>query len=127
MAAHRWKIYDPETDTELTLPINPRETLGPPREKKIEGNTSTQGAPVIFEGRQPITYLRTTGALLKEAHHGFYEAWFNVPNAVLLTDHLGRKMWVYMTKFAVTFRNRTVHKWSATHETEFLFIRWDEP
>lgn len=123
--SHRWTIFDPETDETLTLPINPKETLGPPREKKIDGNRSTQGNPVIFEGRQPLAFMRTNGALLYQADHDFYDAWFDIPNEVLLTDHLDREMWVYLTKFATTFRNRTVHRWSATHETEALFLRWN--
>lgn len=124
MAGHRWTLWNPDTETTISLPINPREGALPAREKTVTVETSTMGSPVLFEGKSKPVAIRVNGFLQLEAHHEFMNAWYDLQVAVMITDDLGQRFWCYMTKFAPTRRNRVKFPWSATYEADLLFLRW---
>lgn len=120
----RWKLYDPVTDTELDFPINPREGGRPKRAKTLTGNTSTQGAPVRFEGREALPTANFAGDVISEHHDKFLNDWYDTHNKVRITNHLGQQWWAYLTELDIVPRNRTNNAWSASFTGVYEFYGW---
>lgn len=124
MPLQRWTLYDPETEETLTFPYNPVEGGYPKRAKKIASTTSTQGAHVIFEGREELPTVQFNGVILDDEHRLFLEAWFDLPYKVMVTDHLDRQFWAYLTELDITPRNRTNNPESATFTASYIHFGW---
>lgn len=120
----RWTLHDPETDETTTFPCNPREGGYPALEKKWSGNASTEGNPVIWQGRDTVPTVDFSGAIQSEEHLMFMTAWHQTERILVLTDHLGRVCRVWLTKFTYTPRNRHTNKWSGTYTATYVFFGW---
>lgn len=101
MTVVRWKFYDPNTLEQYTVPINPDSVTDPSRKKNIvEQPTVAQGgAMLLMEGRQAASVMEFSGAILTQAHHDAFNAWFDKDYPVKITDDLGVEQWVFITEY----------------------------
>lgn len=106
----RWTLHDPVADETWTMPINP-DAASP---------IGSKGRVLTFAGGGPGGDLRTrvmsgprvrdwswSGVIRTEAHYAELSRWAKKRNAITVTDHLGRTVTVYLTKFDPTDRRPT--------------------
>lgn len=120
----RWTLHDPLTDETITFPCNPREGGLPALEKKATATASTQGNPVVWQGRDVVPTVDFSGVIISEEHLTFMIAWYETERILVLTDHLGRVSRVWLTKFVPVPRNRHNNPWSATYTATYMFFGW---
>lgn len=118
MPAFRWILTSPFGS--ISFPMNPKEGALPAFDKNLTGQTSTNGAPVIFEGRQPPQIMNITGSILEQSHYTFFKNWHELQYMVTITDDLGNNFTGYLKSFKPKRKIRHSHPWAADYECEIM-------
>lgn len=110
----RWHFYDPALEyerpnlsadsmwhLEWTVPINPREMSSPFPEKSvtIRQTTALNGQVLLYEGSSPPANWTFSGAILDWEHYWRLQVWSSKGNRIVITDHFGRDIVCYLTRF----------------------------
>ncbi len=101
MTVVRWTLSDPVTSATYVFHINPA-SGGAPQYKKTTGHQSTTapgGNVLRWEGADEPQVLSIQGTILEEAHYQAMVTWWQKRYPVVLTDHIGRSMTIYITEF----------------------------
>lgn len=126
MPSFRWKFYDPDPDTEVEWILNPNAGGDFTREKNVDANASSQGAPIMFEGRQKPVQMTMSGVILEEAQYDFFNTWFDLDHSVRVTNDLGQVFWAYCIKFTPKRERRRSHQWAMTYDLTVLITQWGD-
>lgn len=99
MPAHRWDIFDPDTNTTVTFPINPSSGGIPPVRNSFTKHKTTAGVGIVFQGNGELDSMEWEGALLSEDHVDFWYDLAENTRPVRLTDDLGKQVWILIETF----------------------------
>jgi hypothetical protein len=108
----RWVFHDPVTNETWTVPINPNEmgTLFPEKNIMVQVTSAVDGQALLFEGQSSPVSWEFSGVILTVAHHQELLRWSRKRNRIRITDHYGRVIECYLTKFAPVPK-RSQRKW----------------
>lgn len=109
MSTVRWIFHDPVASTSWTVPINPDSLSAPLKSRKVRfGNGFRRDTRVRTFVVPPDPKVFTFGGVIRtQAHYEGLEAWAKKPNAIEITDHMGRTWRVAPTAFEPTDRRPT--------------------
>lgn len=123
----RWKLTDPSTGDEWTMPINPDAMTSP---------SGTRNLTTGFGIRAPLTMARTfeqaptiarwqwEGVIRSEAHYEAYVEWAKKPGLVRVLDHLDRTWEVILESFEPDERRPSGRTdWRFRYTVKCLIIR----
>jgi hypothetical protein len=116
----RWTLSDPATGEFYTFDINPNAGGSLPLQKNITyyATTADDSVTVFYEGADQPQQVQVSGTLLSETQYNAMVYWYSKRRQVLLTDDLGRQMWVYFTQWTPTrkwsYQNPWRHDWTAS-------------
>lgn len=105
----RWKFRDTVTGEVYTVPINPDSMSSVDGKKAVRhgrGRKQDSRVNTILSAPPPQAW-EFGGAIRTKAHYDALENWAERPNAVEITDHLGRTFRVVITDFLPVDRNPT--------------------
>lgn len=122
----RWRFID-GLDT-YTVPINPNEMTSPFPEKNIQVQTtvSSNGQPVVYEGATKPTQWQFSGVILGEQHLTDLLAWSQKKRRIVINDHFGRSLDVYITAFKPTPK-RSSRYWKHEYTVNALVFSISAP
>lgn len=126
MPVHRWTMWDPESDTTLTFPMNPVEGSLPSFEANITQHPTVapDGMVLLFEGRDAAQTFPFSGWVLTQTHYQFLVNWFRLKRQVRVTDDLGNQFWLYLTKFTPTRKRSINFDWLIEYDAEAIILDW---
>lgn len=112
---HRWRLYDPVANETWEMPINPDSS----QPLASQGRQFAFARGGVAGDTRTRSFATTTlrdwswgGAIRSRAHHDELLRWKQKTNPVELTDHLGRQMLIYITKFDPTDKRASAgSKW----------------
>lgn len=122
ISSTRWILHDPVTNESWTMPINPDSMTAFGKQRTLKhvryryGTTSTQQVPGELE-------LDWSGVIRSQVHYDTLLTWAAKTNAILVTDHVGRRFRVYITDFQPTDRApipRAPKRWRYTMKAKLL-------
>lgn len=122
----RWHLTDPATSEDYEFEINPNEG-GSPQRKRLVDSTPTvapDGIPIIYEGRESPIELSWSGILRTEEQFNAIRKWYNKRHQILLTDDLGRTMWIYIIGFSPNRVRAQQAPWKHEYSIEARVLDW---
>lgn len=102
MAVKRWVFTDQYAGESWTVPQNPNEMTHLYADKNVSVQTTTavDGQAIMFEGNAPLQQWEFSGSLRTREHYEELARWVAKRNRIIITDHYGRTIPVYLTGFA---------------------------
>lgn len=108
----RWRFQDPSMDSltldpadewqrDWTVPQNPAEMTSPWPEKTltVHATAAVDGQALLYEGQSPPQEWQFSGSILNHEHHARLLYWSEKRVRTIITDHFGRDLVVYLSKF----------------------------
>jgi hypothetical protein len=98
----RWKFDDGQEN--WTVPVNPKTMSSPYPEKQMQVHATvrTSGQPLVFEGGPVPAQWQFSGRTQDYTHYSNLLRWTQKTWTISITDHVGRKMAVYLTGIKFT-------------------------
>lgn len=126
MSVIRWTIHDPVELETYEFHLNPREGGSPQYGKRFTyQNTSAPGGlTLIFEGQDEVQELSWDGVILEQEHYDKLLEWWDKRRQLLLTDDLGREMWIYIQSFQPKRVRSALHPWKHTYSCKAVILSW---
>lgn len=126
MSVTRWTLYDPKTDTTLTLEMNPKQVVGLDGVSKAFGYiqpNAEDGIPIFYgKGRRP-NEITATGSVISLAGLDQMIEWADKTTQLKLTTDLGRQYWVYFDTFTPTRTNVVNRQYKASFDLHGYTVR----
>lgn len=124
MTLVRWTFVDPSDSSSYTFAVNPNVGGSPAVKKQTTPLplTASDGALVVFEGRNQPTTIDWSGATLDQSQYTAVVAWFAHRHQLVLTDDLGRTNQIYITGFTPKRAGLTNHPWRMTYQVKALVL-----
>lgn len=124
--AWRWTLYDPLELVTYTFAINPKGGGTPPRKKRVgyQNTSAPDGKTIVFEGQDEPRTISCEGTILDQAMLDALVEWFDKRYQVLLTDDLGREMWVYITSFEPKRVRNAERRWKHEYTLQATIVDW---
>lgn len=119
----KWTFTD-ENAVSYTFGTNPNAGGSPTLKKTITpfSLAGSDGVLVLFEGRQTPPTIEWSGVALDEDQYLAAITWFGHRHQVLLTDDLGRSLWIYITEFTPKRGGRVKHPWRMTYTVKAVVL-----
>ena len=123
----RWVFHDPYLPETWEVPINPREMSSPFAEKAVSlrQTTAVDGRALLFEGSAAVPDWTFTGVILDPGHYANLLKWSEKRNRIQITDHFGRMIVCYLTKFEPTPKRAVGRYWR--HEYTMTALVLEKP
>ena len=123
----RWTFEDQTVPETYTFHVNPNDGGSPGWKKSItyQNTSAPDGKTLVFEGLPEIQELEFSGIILEEAHYNAFLEWWEKKRQVLLTDDLGREMWIYITAFEPKRIRRRSHPWAHEYTVRATILSWE--
>lgn len=126
----RWILSDPDTGDSWTMPINPDSALPVSTEIRAYSTASSNrdGHTRVFAGKPRDNDWGWSGVIRTKAHYDQLLAWSERDTAITVTDHLGRTLRVFITKFDPTDRPPTGRvNWRLRYSISCKLLHWSMP
>lgn len=126
MAVTRWTFYDAVANETYQFAVNPSEGGSPQNNKSIsyQSTTAPNGKTIIFEGKDQPQTLEFSGTILTQAHYQTFLDWFQKRNQILVTDDLGRQMYIYITSFEPKRERAHSYPWKHSYSMKATILSW---
>ncbi len=117
-------FFDPATNADVELPINPNEGGSPSYRKTInyQNTSSPYGRTLIFEGQDEPKQMECSGVILTQFHYELLVNWFHLRRQIRLTDDLGRVNWIYITAFEPKRELSKTYPWRHSYTLKYTLL-----
>lgn len=119
-----WIFQDVAGDDVYEFAINPIDASVPSVERNISTQYTSGGQPINWQGRDPVKKISFSGTILHEEHYLIMREWAKLKTQVSLSDDLGRKYWVIITKFSPTRQYAPQYPWRHEYSAEATILSW---
>lgn len=125
MAGFRWSFTDPSTSETYVFLVNPNAGGSPTFKKTVTPLplTASDGAMVLFEGRQTPPTIAWSGVILDESQYSAVVTWFGHSHQLELTDDLARVTTIYITDFTAKRAPRIHTPWRLTYDVKAILLQ----
>lgn len=121
-----WTFDDPVTLEQYSFEVNPNEHTAPNRQKKIvtADTSAPDGRTILFEGRREVQKTTFSGVIITQEQFDEFDAWFEKPYQILLTDDRGQEYWIYLESWEPTRQRAYHYPWKHQYTMTAYVLDW---